>query len=48
MMEVAGSSEMLVHFYQTTQCHIPEDSCLQNKQNVSSCIISLSYTKNFS
>jgi hypothetical protein len=28
MMEAAGNSEMLVYFYQTTQCNILEDSHL--------------------
>jgi hypothetical protein len=29
LMEAASTSEMLVNFYQTTQCNIPEDSHLQ-------------------
>jgi hypothetical protein len=28
MMEAVSTSEMLVNFYQTTQCNIPEDSHL--------------------
>jgi hypothetical protein len=28
MMEAASTSEMLVNFYQTTQCYNPEDSHL--------------------
>jgi hypothetical protein len=28
IMEAAGSCEMFIHFYHTTQCHIPDDSNL--------------------
>jgi hypothetical protein len=32
MMEAAGSSEMSVYFYQTTQYNIPEDSHLHTRR----------------
>jgi len=47
-MEAVGSSELPVRFCQAVQCHIPEDSSLQNTQNFNSCIINLLYAKNFS
>jgi hypothetical protein len=34
MMEAAKASEMLVNFYQTTQCYKPEDSHLHLQFNV--------------
>ena len=41
MLEAVGSSELLVRFCQAIQCHIPEDSNLQNTQNFNSSIIKI-------
>jgi hypothetical protein len=30
MMEAGSTSEMLIHFHQTTQCYNPEHSCLHH------------------
>jgi hypothetical protein len=38
-MEAVKSSEMLVDFYGTTWCHVPEDSALHRKTIISPCQI---------